>query len=84
MIEDDEDTYRRGQFVRVTYCGKTLEAMITLASPNGRSLMLCFDGVLYANGGAYPGAMPVLKGEDGVYRDIVNYQPVRIEPLAMQ
>lgn len=45
---------------------------MTLASPNGRSLLLAFDGALHTpTGGVFLGAMPVLQGDDGVFRDLL-------------
>jgi hypothetical protein len=51
---------------------------VLLASENGASLMLSFDGVLHAGGGLYPGSMPVLRDNAGVYRDLMNGLPVGI------
>jgi len=78
------NTFHRGQFVQITYGGETIEAMVMLASANSRSLMLGFKGVLYAHGGVYPGAMPVLMDDEGVYRDLVKNQPVQIQARTMQ
>jgi len=75
--------FTRGQFVRLTYCDQTIDAMVMLASPNNRSLMLGFDGVLRGDdGGVFPGAMPLLQDDDGVYRDLVKNLPATVEPLA--
>ena len=73
-------TLRRGQFVRLTYNGKTIKAMVMLASPNGKSLFFGFDGALWSQGGGvFPGQMPVLQHEDGTYRDLVCAEPVTFE-----
>lgn len=64
--------YRTGDRVRVAYNGQTVDASVMLASANGRSLMLAFDGVLRdLQGGYFVGKVPLLY-EDGAYRDLVN------------
>ena len=68
----------RGQFVTITYEGRSTKAMVLLASANGRSLMLGFDGALWGRLGAFFGALPVLQDEAGVYRDLVADLPVEI------
>lgn len=77
-------TYVRGQFVQLTYAGQTVTAMVMLASPNGRSLMLGFNGVLRGHGGVFPGAIPLLMDEDGVYRDLVKNEPAQVQLRSMQ
>jgi len=66
---------RRGEQVFVTYKGKTMRAMVTLASPNGISAIIMFDGML----GAYLGAMPILF-KDGRYIDLIEEQPLVVTP----
>jgi hypothetical protein len=80
-------TFRRGQFVRITYGGVTVDGMVLLASSNSRSLMLAFDGALGAGsdgGGLFLGMLPVLLDGDGVYRDIVQNEPVLVELLVRE
>jgi len=77
---------KRGDFVMITCAGQTKRAMVLLASPNGASVMLGFEGTMYARGGIYYGSMPVLRDDDGVYRDlaqpgeVVDIELVRDEP----
>lgn len=52
---------RRGDFVLIVTAERTIDAMVTLASANGRSLVLMFDGIL----GGWVGAMPVFQNEHG-------------------
>lgn len=70
-----------GQAVRISVCGRTVNGTVLLASPNGASLMLEFDAGLWVGGdrGMYAGQMPVLKGDDGVFRDLIASEPVSIE-----
>ena len=76
------NTFHRGQFVRITYGAKTLDGMVMLASSNGKSLMVGFDGAFISpSGGMFPGAMPLLMDDDGVYRDLVENEPVQVQPL---
>jgi hypothetical protein len=72
---------KTGDFVQVTYCGQRMRCKLLLASPNGRSLMLGFEGALFtSSGGAFFGSMPVLQDEDGTYRDLMAGDPIEIEP----
>lgn len=65
-----------GDWVQVIFAGRTVDAVILLASDNGVSLMLYFDALL----GGYLGQMPVL-WEDGEYRDLLLKQPVEIKTI---
>jgi len=47
---------KRGETVRLTFAGRTVDAFVALASPNGRSLFLMFDAVV----GGYVGGLPLL------------------------
>jgi hypothetical protein len=65
--------FTRGQFVHLDYNGQSVRAMVLLASPNSRSLMLGFGGALRTpSGGMVVGSLPLLQGEDGVYRDLAE------------
>lgn len=84
-MTNDSTTFQRGQFVRLTYGGNVIKAMVMLASGNGMSLMLGFDGALRtASGGMFPGAMPLLMDEAGVYRDLVENEVAEVEPWREQ
>jgi hypothetical protein len=72
---------KRGDFVLITYQRQVKRCMVLLASENGRSLMLGFDGALHeGNGGMFIGSMPVLQDDDGTYRDLIGGHQVVIEP----
>jgi hypothetical protein len=61
-------TLQRGHFVTITQGDETLDAMVGFASPNGRSVMLLFDGFLRdGRGGGFVGAAPALQQEDGTW-----------------
>ncbi len=64
--------------VRITYEGTTVEGSIKIASANGRSLVLEFDGVL----GRDVRMKLVLQGNDGVFRDLFTDREVGLEKLA--
>jgi hypothetical protein len=68
-------TLKRGDFVWLTCGERTVEAMVLLRSMNGRSLMLGFDAML----DGHLGMMPVLQGEDGVYRALVTQKVIEIK-----
>lgn len=71
-------SYRRGEFVTLQYEGQQVLAMVLLASPNGASLMLGFDGALRGQAGLHYGSMAVLRDRDGVYRDLVESLPATL------
>lgn len=65
-----------GELVRVTYEGRTVSAMVGLASPFGNSLILVFQAML----GGYIGTMPVLWDEESSkFRDLIEGKPVTIK-----
>ena len=75
-------TFKRGDFVTVTYCKQNIKAMVLLASPNGRSLMLGFDGALRNASGMFAGSMPVMQDDSGEFFDLMNPpNPVRLERI---
>lgn len=72
--------FKRGDFVTVTYGTQTIQAMVVLASTNGRSLMLVFDGALLNGKGMFVGSMPVLQNANGGFFDLLDpANPVNIE-----
>lgn len=74
------EEFRRGDFVTVTYCEQTVKAMVALASKNGRSLMLVFEGGLYNGQGVFVGAMPVLQNNAAQFKDLLEpANPVEIQ-----
>jgi hypothetical protein len=52
----------------------TCAGTVLLASANGRSLMLGFDAILLG----HVGMMPVLLGDDGVFRSVATGDEVRL------
>jgi hypothetical protein len=54
---------RRGDFIRLRAEGREVDAMVTLASPNGRALMVMFDARL----GGWVASMPILCEDDGTW-----------------
>lgn len=56
----------------------SLRGYVKLASANGKSLVLVFEGIL----DGHLGMMPVLLGDDGVYRSIVTGCKARLRKLA--
>jgi hypothetical protein len=64
---------RLGEYVWIMFHRRTAIGRVVLASEDGRSLMLGFDGML----AGYLGAMPIL-WDDGVggYIDLIQSAPV--------
>lgn len=68
-------TFKKDDIVIVTYEGRTVTAAVTLASPNGRSLMIAWgDGML----GGHCGMMPILE-EGGGYWSLIEGKPVTLK-----
>jgi hypothetical protein len=66
--------WRKGDAVRVTFGGRTIDAEIVIASENAVSLAVTFDGIL----GGYAGMMPILwTGEH--YEDLITRSIVTLE-----
>jgi hypothetical protein len=65
---------KRGDFVWIERGDVKMQAMVTLASPNEDSLMVMFDGMFCG----YVNAMPLLRDDEGVYRDLLENKPVEV------
>jgi hypothetical protein len=65
--------FRAGDRVSISCEGRTLAGTVALASPNGRSLVLEFEGLL----GGYVGVMPVLEIA-GVFLDLLQGRKVDV------
>jgi hypothetical protein len=65
---------KRGDFVWIERGEVKMRAMVTLASPNGNSLMVMFDGMFCG----YVSMMPLLRS-DGEYRDLIAGNRVKVE-----
>lgn len=71
------DIFHRGDFVEITAAGATIKGMVTLASePNGKSLIVMFDGML----DGHVGMMPLLHTERG-FIALVMGRPVTLRAL---
>lgn len=68
---------KQGDKVYATYNGRTVPAVVTLASPNGRSLVIAFEAML----GGHVGMMPIFQLNDGTYRSLLENEPVELERL---
>lgn len=67
--------FRSGDSVDITADGRTLAGMVTLASPNGVSLMLEFDGML----DGHLCAMPVQQEPDGRFVSLFTGKVVTLQ-----
>lgn len=68
------DPFQTGEAIVITAEGRVLLGVITLASRNGRSLFLQYDGMIAGE----IGAMAVLLDENGVLRSIISNVPISI------
>ena len=70
----DTPPLQRGAFVTITTdAGLTRDAMVGLASGNGRSIVLLFDGMI----GGFAGSLPALQDDTGRWRAL-NGMPLTI------
>jgi hypothetical protein len=67
---------KRGDKIELTYDDRTVEAVVTMASDNGRSLVVEFEALLIP----YIGTMPLLQQEDGSFVDLMVGRPVVVKP----
>jgi hypothetical protein len=75
-----ESKWKKGDHVEIKHRGTSTSAVVLLASTNGRSMMLTFEGIV--NG--YIDAMPVLQDREGVYRDLHLNELVEITAAAVE
>jgi len=75
-------TYHRGDYVQLTIGPWSMEAFVALASENGRSLFVMFDGAapLADGSGLVIGMMPLFQEHDGTWIEILRRTPVGVEP----
>ncbi len=66
--------FKTGDIIEATYEARTVEAIVVLASPNGRSLMIAWDdGML----GGHAGMMPILQDAEGDgFHSLIEAKPV--------
>lgn len=72
--------------VRLEHRGRVVHALVMLASPNGRSLMLRWEpddfGPLWVETGVYMGQIAVLRDEDtNTFHEIIGDEVVLVERL---
>lgn len=70
-----------GEVVRLTIGSWTVYAEIVLASENGRSLMLQYDGAAPIGDGYALRFLPVLRNDDGTWMEIVASTRVEVEAV---
>jgi hypothetical protein len=75
---DTPKPFARGDQVRLRYGPIWYPAIVIVASPNGRSLILRFEAIV----DGHVGVMPVLQTEDGGYVALMTNEPIIIERAA--
>jgi hypothetical protein len=65
---------KRGDVIWIERGHTKMRAMIVLASPNEVSLAVAFDGMFCG----YVGWMPLLRDDNGEYRDLITSMPVKV------
>lgn len=78
MRETPPTIFKRGDFVRITADDRTVDGMVTLASPNGVSLVIQYEAILRG----YAGAMPLFFF-DGEFRTLGTHDVVVLAPKAL-
>lgn len=69
--------FQTGDTVKIQYADESIAGTVILASGNGRSLMLSFDGLI----DGHFGTMPVLADDLGVYRSLMTGAAVELTPV---
>jgi hypothetical protein len=64
-----------GQKLRLTYQGRTVDAVVVFGSENKKSLMVEFDALL----DGCPGMMAIATEDDGTTRNLLSWHVVEIE-----
>jgi hypothetical protein len=74
--------WKTGESVRITCGGRTLDGEVLLASPNGVSLAVVYEGMLNPSGqlGGYLMMMPLL-WRDGAFWDLGDLGTVALEEV---
>lgn len=68
----------KGDRVMLTCEGRTVEAVVLLASPSGKSLAFGFEAIL----GGHVGTMLTFQDDDGVHWALTTTAPVTIERVS--
>ncbi len=69
--------FTKGDRVWIEADSQRVAGVVAMASENGRSLMLEFEGMLFG----FVNVLFVLQNEDGVFRDIILGDQVTITPI---
>jgi hypothetical protein len=64
----------QGEHIRITCEGRTVDGEVTLASANGRSIVVMFEAIL----AGHAGMMPVMQEDDGRYFSLIGRVPLDI------
>jgi hypothetical protein len=70
-----EGVFRKGDRVKIGWEGRTINAEVLIASPNGKSLMLQFEAII----GGYVGMMPVVQDDVGKFHTIGTNEKLTVE-----
>jgi len=69
--------WRKGELCRVTYAGRTVDALVEVGSQNGASIGVTFEAIL----GGFAGVISAYWDErDGCYRDLMFSHRVELSP----
>jgi hypothetical protein len=69
------DILQRGDVVQITAGDQVVNAMVVLASPNGKSLMVMFEAII----DGHVGQMPLFRDESGGYVAVITGRQITLE-----
>lgn len=69
---------KTGETVVIEYEGRTVQAYVNLASPNGKSLIVSFDAML----GGHLGMMAVTVDDNEDYVSLIEALPVKMRRMS--
>lgn len=71
------DILQRGDVVQITAGDQTAKAMVVIASPNGKSLMVMFEAII----DGHVGQMPIFHDESGGYVAVLTGHQITLERI---
>jgi hypothetical protein len=71
---DEAVAFETGDEIRIMCDGRAVDGVIELVSKNEISMLVHFGTMLHG----HVGTMPILRGEDGIYRSIIDGVEVHI------
>jgi hypothetical protein len=66
--------FKNGDAIKIDCEGRTIDGVVEIVSENQAAMLIAYEAIL----AGFAGRMPVLRGEDGVYRDLFGHVELKI------